>query len=157
VCSVALVDGKSMQPTLNPQGTKDRDVVLLDKMSADERVLQRGDVVILDSPQDPKRQIVKRLIGLPGDWIKSRSGDLKNVPKGKCWIEGDNHVASLDSERYGPVPISMVRARVTHLLWPPSRWGRVPEDERFKSKDRLFIANNKTKGDFPRRKKDDFW
>lgn len=155
--SFAFVSGNSMQPALNPRGEQSRDVVLINKHIHQINPMHRGDVLVLSSPHDPRRHIVKRLVGLPGDWVKSRKGDLKNVPKGKVWIEGDNHFASVDSESYGPVPTALICATVSCVLWPPSRWGRVT-DERVDQKDRLFIANE-NQGDFPKRqgKSRDFW
>jgi len=154
VGSIALVNGDSMAPTLNPSNETSRDIVLIDKISIAPKLLQRGDIVILDSPTDPKRQIVKRLIGLSGDWVKKRNGDLQNISKGKCWIEGDNHETS---ERYGPLPLPLIRAKVVCVIWPPSRWGWVNNEDQH-TKDRLFIANNERDGDFPRRiNNDSFW
>lgn len=151
VGSVAFVAGPSMQPALNPTGAEARDVVLINKLAIKQGWLNRGDVIVLDSPQRRKQQIVKRLIGLPGDWVKTRSGELKHVPKGKVWIEGDNQEFSCDSDRYGAIPISMVRAKVSTIVWPPSRWGDVADDR--KDKQRLFISNDQG-NDFPRRRRD---
>lgn len=44
------------------------------------RLIRRGDIVVFRSPQDPKLDLVKRCIGLPGDTIDVRSKDL--------WING---------------------------------------------------------------------
>jgi len=37
---------------------------------------ERGDIVVFALPRDPKRAYVKRLIGLPGDRIQMRRGEL---------------------------------------------------------------------------------
>ena len=150
VTSVAIVNGDSMQPTLNPcgDGFRNRDVVLLDKVTKPEK----GDIVVMRSPESARQLVVKRLIGKDGDWVKRRSGGLAHVPKGKIWVEGDNKDTSVDSERFGAVPISLLKAKASHILWPPSRWCRL--ERRSASKDRLFIMSQRN-GDFPRRQRDD--
>lgn len=35
--------------------------------------LRRGDVVVVKSPDHPERSVVKRVTGLPGDWIQVRA------------------------------------------------------------------------------------
>jgi inner membrane protease subunit 2 len=164
IASVAFVQGISMRPALNPKvdsnisdergNNKIQDIVLMDCISANQNFLERGDVIVLDNPHQRKKKIVKRLVALPGDWVKTRKGDLKHVPKGKVWVEGDNFKYSTDSEKYGPIPISMVKAKVSWIIWPPSRWGKVTDARKDKD-SRIFIANE---NDFPRRRsRNDFW
>ena len=47
VAGLAVVNGPSMQPTLNPSGQWLRDRVLLDKWSVRRDNVHRGDVVVL--------------------------------------------------------------------------------------------------------------
>ena len=111
-----------MQPTLNENVNGDvaRDRVWLDKFSIQMlHRYRRGDVVVLKSPERPGDCIVKRLIGLEGDWVKMRDGKSVLIPKGKCWIEGDNAVFSDDSDKYGPVPMALIDSRVIAVVWPP--------------------------------------
>lgn len=54
------------------------------------------------SPTNHKEKLVKRLIGLPGDFIHTHY-DVIVVPEGHCWVEGDNLAFSLDSRSLGPV------------------------------------------------------
>jgi inner membrane protease subunit 2 len=153
VASFAFVKGPSMQPTLNPSGSRTEDIVLLDRMSANLKSLRRGDVVVLDSPTHRNKHIVKRLVGMPGDWVKTRDNDLIHVPTGKVWIEGDNKD---NSATYGPLPVTMIKAKVSRVVWPLSRWG--PVDERKDKESRLFIAHDENKRDFPRRSNNEgFW
>lgn len=44
------------------------------------------------------------------------------VPRGHCWLEGDNAGNSLDSRQYGPVPLGLLRSRAIGRVWPPSSW-----------------------------------
>lgn len=57
------------------------------------------------APNNPKQKIIKRIVALEGDTIKTISYKNRTVtvPRGHCWIEGDNRDHSLDSNYYGPV------------------------------------------------------
>ncbi|XP_016352003.1 mitochondrial inner membrane protease subunit 2 isoform X5 [Sinocyclocheilus anshuiensis] len=101
---VARVEGASMQPSLNPDGELSPDVVLLNRWSVRNYQVQRGDIVSVLSPKDPQQKIIKRVIGIEGDFIKTLG--YKNryvrVPDGHLWIEGDHHGHSFDSNTFGP-------------------------------------------------------
>ncbi|XP_029697493.1 mitochondrial inner membrane protease subunit 2 isoform X2 [Takifugu rubripes] len=104
---VARVEGASMQPSLNPEAGPG-DVVLLNRWSVRNHQVQRGDIVSVLSPKNPQQKIIKRVIGLEGDFIRTLS--YKNryvrIPDGHFWIEGDHHGHSLDSNSFGP-PLSL--------------------------------------------------
>jgi hypothetical protein len=51
--------------------------------------------------------MIKRVTGLPDDLIHTDDAQLARVPRGYCWIEGDNARVSLDSNVFGAV-----RARI---------------------------------------------
>ncbi|KAM8891931.1 mitochondrial inner membrane protease subunit 2 isoform 5-T9 [Spinachia spinachia] len=71
---VARVEGASMQlcpqPFLNPEGGSDCDVVLLNRWSVRNYEVRRGDIVSVMSPKNPQQKIIKRVIGLEGDFIR---------------------------------------------------------------------------------------
>lgn len=122
------IKGNSMQPVLNgdPMRWSD-DTVLVQKGWYKPK---RGDVVIVKSPESPDESLAKRLVGLPGDTVvrRGRAGEeqerrFERVPKGKCWIEGDNGKTSKDSNSYGAVPLALVKGRVMCVCWPPGRFG----------------------------------
>ena len=79
------------------------------------------------SPEDPKKSLVKRIVGLPGDKIRTCRGRGPKVlvPAGRCWIEGDNEANSNDSNTYGPVPIALIDARAMFIFWPPQHIGKL--------------------------------
>ncbi|XP_047083593.1 mitochondrial inner membrane protease subunit 2-like, partial [Lolium rigidum] len=83
-------------------------------------------LVIFKCPSDHKKDFVKRLIALPGEWIRIPvSQEIIKVPAGHCWVEGDNAARSWDSRSFGPIPLGLIKGRVTHIIWPPSKMGRV--------------------------------
>ncbi|XP_044278881.1 mitochondrial inner membrane protease subunit 2 isoform X2 [Varanus komodoensis] len=71
VACIARVEGASMQPSLNPEDGQMSDVVLLNHWSIRNYEVQRGDIVSLVSPRNPEQKIIKRVIALEGDIIKS--------------------------------------------------------------------------------------
>ncbi|XP_051474002.1 mitochondrial inner membrane protease subunit 2 isoform X1 [Apus apus] len=151
VACVARVEGASMQPSLNPGGRQASDVVLLNHWSIRNYDVQRGDIVSLVSPRNPEQKIIKRVIALEGDIIKTIGYKKKyvKVPRGHIWVEGDHHGHSFDSNAFGPlcsadcvelfiqkisskqmsttfkVSLGLLHARATHILWPPQRWQKL--------------------------------
>jgi len=129
--SVATMHGGSMEPTLHsggnePFGYLKADLLYLDKMSLRNYTFSRGDVVVFRSPLEPKMWLVKRLIALPSDWVTvPGTYEILQVPKGHCWVEGDNAEVSFDSKSFGPIPLALLKGRVTNVIWPPSRFGHV--------------------------------
>ncbi|KAI0033760.1 peptidase S24/S26A/S26B/S26C [Vararia minispora EC-137] len=128
---VQQVNGISMQPTLNPDLSKQRDVVLFDRFSITTlRHYRRGDIVMVRSPYDPKRIYVKRLIALPGDVVETLAPYPQKkvtVPEGHCWIEGDRSMDSEDSNTLGPLPLALIEARLVTVIMPFTRaleWAR---------------------------------
>lgn len=118
------VDGVSMQPLINSGGKrnkKDRVFVIRSHLfKSIEETVQRGDVVSLISPKNFDECFIKRVIGLPGDVVKTISYK-KNyivVPQGHCWIEGDNHKASYDSNKFGCIPMGLILGKAIVLKSP---------------------------------------
>lgn len=147
---VAKVEGHSMQPTFNPtcgqrseylrlinneKGFKreqlahelktrlQQDRVVLNKWAArDKRKLKVGDVVILVSPTNPNKCLIKRISAMPGDAIYIiETGETKVIDEGHCWIEGDNQQSSYDSNNFGQIPLGLIEGRVCMIIWPLSR------------------------------------
>ena len=46
------------------------------------------------------------------------------MPEGHCWLLGDNEDASRDSRTYGPLPMALIKGKVTGIVWPPSSMRR---------------------------------
>lgn len=89
--------------------------------------------IFCSSPSDHKRRNIKRITGLPGDWIRIPSTyDALKIPEGHCWVEGDNSASSFDSRSYGPVSMlplilctSDFRTKVFHKLGDHFSWGEI--------------------------------
>ncbi|XP_042943885.1 mitochondrial inner membrane protease subunit 1 isoform X2 [Carya illinoinensis] len=114
LCTAALAYGPSMLPTFNLTG----DLFLAERLSTRFDKVRPGDVVLVRSPENPRKLIVKRLLGMEGDSV-TYAVDPKNssrcntvvVPKGHVWIEGDNIYASRDSRQFGPVPYGLLEGK----------------------------------------------
>lgn len=130
VAYVQTVNGVSMQPLINPKEASDGDRLLLWRLPVHLRKIERGDVVTLISPKNPKEHFIKRVIGLPGDVIKTISYKKRYVavPPGHCWIEGDNHDLSYDSNAMGPIPMGLLTAKAGFIIWPISRASKIPTE-----------------------------
>ncbi|MCH7906895.1 MAG: signal peptidase I [Chloroflexi bacterium] len=156
------VDGRSMEPTM-----ADGQNVLVNKFvyaSADAGVFgdilravtgtdlgrayvfhppQRDDVIVFTPPTGPGADfLVKRVIGIPGDEIDIRGGQVYvngnprdepypatrttggtyplTVGLNELFVLGDNRSRSNDSRTWGLVPAENVVGRVWFGYWPPS-------------------------------------
>ena len=158
VVSLCEVSGRSMQPALNPDALASssssstffssssfaslftqpllrfNDRVLATRWAARRGTYKasRGDVVILRAPDAPPVTLVKRVAAVEGDIVRSpKTGKHITIPRGHCWIEGDNAACSRDSSsEYGPVPTALITGRVAAVVWPPWRAGPVGGEPR---------------------------
>lgn len=130
----------SMVPTIHPG-----DWLFVDTLTYRFRELERGDIVVFAPPDqlDIEDDLIKRLIGLPGDTIEIKDGQLYvndipqeepyieetieytmakiRVPEGKIFVLGDNRNFSYDSHVWGFVDISNVKGKALWRYWPLSR------------------------------------
>lgn len=138
VFSLIEVNKTSMYPTLN-----DADVVFLTKISYWFSGPDSGDIIVFAREQQDGSKInyVKRVIGLPGDVIEIRDGEVYRngikldepyinektegiykceVPEGKYYVLGDNRNVSLDSknEIIGLVDESEILGKVVFKTKP---------------------------------------
>ncbi|MEZ0234062.1 MAG: signal peptidase I [Actinomycetota bacterium] len=105
------IEGGSMAPTLAPG-----DWALIASPSRYER----EDVVVVEHPGRPGYEMVKRIVGVPGDQVGDRVlGD------DEYWVVGDYEPASTDSRQFGPVRADELKAKVLIVYWPPERRRRV--------------------------------
>lgn len=124
------------------------DRVVVNKLSYRTHDVNRGDVVVFRRPPwapsgpDEPAQLIKRVIGLPGDTVEVRDGNVYidgkrldepyleegtptlgmdvpfKVPEGQIWVMGDNRLNSGDSRVFGSVDIDTIIGRAFFIIWP---------------------------------------
>ena len=132
------VDGFSMNPTL-----QDGEYILVNRLAYKIGNPVRGDIVVFSFPMDPKQDLIKRVIGLPGESISVQDGKVMingipleepyiaappiyngtwEVPEGQLFVLGDNRNESKDSHEWGLLPLENVVGRAVLIYWPPPEW-----------------------------------
>ncbi len=136
------VEGQSMEPNLH---TNER--VIIEKLSYRFHDPQRGDIVVLKPPHRTRIPLIKRVIGLPGDWVEIRDGAVyvngekldeqyldqvtlgtmppRQVPEESIFVMGDNRRASNDSRAFGTVPFDDIIGKAWFRYWPLDKVGLV--------------------------------
>lgn len=139
------IPSESMVPTLEVG-----DRVLVNKLSYRLHDVHRGDIVVFERPRgedDPRiKDLIKRVIGLPGDVIEARDGHVlindrlleepylpagtttTNLPRqiikpGYLFVMGDNRANSRDSRVFGQIPDDLVVGRAFVRVWPVTALG----------------------------------
>jgi nickel-type superoxide dismutase maturation protease len=102
------VAGSSMLPALEPG-----DWALV---TATRRI-RPGSIVVVAHPSRPGVEMVKRVIGVPGD----RAPDGRELGRDEYWVEGDATASSTDSRAFGPIGRADVRGTLRVVYWPPAR------------------------------------
>lgn len=167
VYAISIVDGPSMENTLI-NGEK----LYVDKVTYHFTQPKKGDIIIflqnetnlncVDKIESVIKDIamnitgktrmnrlVKRVIGVPGDKIDIKNGEvyvnnkiieesyIKNktfkglalidypivVPEGKLFVMGDNREESRDSRSFGLVDIKSVEGKAVFRIWPLNKIG----------------------------------
>jgi len=136
----------SMVPTLDVG-----DRLLSNNMIYKIRAPRRGEVVIFKYPEEPRRDFVKRMVGLPGEKIMLKDGriyingrqvsdkDISSryyysdgyygneweieIPQKSYFVLGDNSINSKDSRYWGFVPEKNLVGKAIFTYWPPWRMG----------------------------------
>jgi signal peptidase I len=141
-----VVDGTSMVTTL-----EDGDRVFVNKLSYRLHDPRRGDVVVLhEIDATAQRDLIKRVVGLPGESIEMRNCQVfvggrlliepyldpevvrpgncgedfepLDVEDGRVFVMGDNRGGSMDSRVLGTVDEDDLVGRAFVVFWPSSNW-----------------------------------
>jgi signal peptidase I len=151
-----IVIGSSMEPTFY-----DYHYLIIDRVTYDFENPKRGDVIVLDLPQNTSRALIKRVIGLPGETVvlAGNTVTIKNSehPDGftlsepyldpadlggatdmtvtlgpdQFFVLGDNRKVSADSRLWGTLPREDIVGRVLVRLYPFNKLGLFPGEERY--------------------------
>lgn len=141
-----IVEQRSMLPTL-----RDGDVILVSKQAYLLSNPTRGDIIVLKSPNG-KQDLVKRILGTPGDCIRIDGGkifvndirireginDINSLDIPNCtsqrtfrgnklgddefFIIGDNRDLSKDSRAFGAIKGDDILGKVFIVVWPTERF-----------------------------------
>ena len=146
VLQTFFIPSASMEQTLLPG-----DRVFVNKLAYDFHPIHRGDIVVFTLPPGETAgpgidDLIKRVIGLPGDTIEAIGGRVyvngkaldepylppgavttllprQKVPAGRYFLMGDNRTDSRDSRYFGTIPGSDIVGRAFIRIWPLSRIG----------------------------------
>ena len=147
-----LIEGSSMNPTLvqDERLLVNRFIYTQSPISllGDENYLfggpKRGDIVVFHPPIGSDTDFVKRIIGVPSDWIdidgssvyvngeKTAWVDVPTtrrhddypvqVPDGEYFVLGDNRRVSVDSRNWGFITADALVGRAWSIYWPISQF-----------------------------------
>ncbi len=105
VIEVSKIPSGSMQPTLigEPQvGVFDR--VLVDKLGYRMRDPERWEIVVFKHPLENSRNMVKRLVGMPGEEFRIQNGDLFHKPTGSAEFQPLRRPENVQSAMWRELP-----------------------------------------------------
>ena len=137
-----IVTGDSMLPTF-----KDKEQIIVEKLSIKYEDLQRGEIVVVKHPDNPKIFVIKRVVGLPGESFTISNGkvyingneldetyltadattsgnsyigdaDIFELAKDSYVLLGDNRSNSSDSRLWGPVAKDSIVGRTFMVYYP---------------------------------------
>jgi signal peptidase I len=142
-----LVNGASMSPTF-----ENGNYLIIDEISYRFNEPERGDVVVFKYPKDPSKFFIKRIIGLPGEGVEIREGEVfildgdgseikieenyvinkssddfnLTLNEKEYFVLGDNRPSSSDSRIWGVLPKKLIKGRAFLRLLPINKLGVFP-------------------------------
>ena len=138
------VEGTSMMPLL-----EDQQRIFINKFLYQWNIsrIERSDLVVFYYPGDTSKSYIKRVIGIPGDTVEVRAGDVfvngskmvepyvppefhdqisyprSVVPAKQYFVMGDHRISSNDSRAWGYVPRDHIYGKAVFVYWPLDRAG----------------------------------
>jgi signal peptidase I len=127
-----------MKPTL-----QNGEYILVSRITYKTSEPQRGDIIVFSFPIDENQDLIKRVIGLPGETVSIHDGHvlidgrelnepyIANPPvyngewtvnEGQLFVLGDNRNDSKDSHQWGLLPMDHVIGKALVIYWPPPEW-----------------------------------
>jgi signal peptidase I len=149
-----VVSGSSMLPNFH-----DGDYLIVDRLTYRRQDPQRGDVIVLKFPRDPRQYFIKRIIGLPGEKVELENGYVviynKENPEGfrlrepylssqaqtigrtgpvtlgdtQYYVLGDNRTGSSDSRVWGILPEENIVGRAWLRVFPVNNFSLVEHED----------------------------
>lgn len=140
------VNGQSMYPNY-----ENGEYVLTNLITLRFKPVERGDVVVFESPTNKEKDFIKRVIGVPGDEVMIKAGfvfindirldeseyiapDVKTyvgtfikddepkiVPPDSYFVLGDNRNFSSDSREWGFVSSQKIIGKSLLVYWPVTK------------------------------------
>lgn len=140
VIEAKVVPSGSMLPTIQLG-----DKLVVEKISYRFHPPERGDIITFRPPFPSSSDLIKRVIGLPGETVEVRDGKVfingqpldepyvqeppayeygpVTIPEGKILVLGDNRNYSYDGHEWGLLDLEAVKGRAFVRYWPLSRAG----------------------------------
>jgi signal peptidase I len=138
------VEGTSMMPTLD-----DQERIFINKFvyRFHFEKIDRGDTVVFWFPGDPSKSYIKRVIGMPGDRVEVRDGNVivndhtlvedyvpqeyhdqsemrpTTIGPDEYFVLGDHRSSSNDSRTWGMVPRRYIYGKAVFIYWPLEKMG----------------------------------
>jgi signal peptidase I len=140
-----VVYGPSMEPNF-----WEHQRLLINKVVYRIHEPERGDVIVFDPPYERRDSYIKRIIGLPGEYVELRGGKVLVhqadgsmiqldepyvkepavrsyisgvIPDGEYFVLGDNRNNTNDSRNGWTVPAEDIIGKAWLSIWPPGQWG----------------------------------
>ena len=144
IVTPVIVSGDSMKPNLH-----NGDLLLERKIGYNSTNIKRFDIVVIKEDKD---EIIKRIIGLPGEHISYKNNKLyvndelvketfdfrdtkdfnleeictcSSIPEGKYLVLGDNRPVSKDSRIIGLIDEKDILGKAVYRIWPISKFGSI--------------------------------
>lgn len=144
IITPVVVSGDSMKPNLN-----NGELLLVRKIGYNGNTIKRADIVVI---KNDNTEIIKRVIGLPGEHISYKNNQLyvndklvgekynfrdttdfnleeictcTSIPEGKYLVLGDNRPISKDSRTVGLIDEEEIVGKAIFRIWPLTKMGNI--------------------------------